>query len=122
MSSFGVSLPIMYDSTDGFQMLKKIRDVVKQNFKMLVLTNPGERVMEPDFGVGLKKYLFENYGHGTYQAIDTRIRKQVARYLPVVSINEINFGQTGIESNILDVSIHYTIPAIAESDLIEFTI
>ena len=122
MSSFGIALPINYDSVDGFRMLKKIKNVIKQNFKMLLLTNPGERVMEPAFGVGLKQYLFENYGHGTFQSIDTNIRKQTAQYLPVISITEINFGQSGIDESLLAISIVYSIPAIAESDLIEFTI
>lgn len=122
MSSFGVALPINKDSTDGFRMLKKIRDVIKQNFKMIVLTNPGERVMEPDFGVGLKRYLFENFGQATYQNIDSRIRSQVAKYLPVVLIQEINFSQMQNDNNLLSLSISYSIPSIADSDLIEITI
>ena len=67
-------------------------------------------------------YLFENYGHGTFQSIDTNIRKQTAQYLPVISITEINFGQSGMDESLLAISIVYSIPAIAESDLIEFTI
>jgi len=122
MSSFGVALPLNYDSTDGFRMLKRIKEVIKQNFKMLVLTNPGERVMEPEFGVGLKQYLFENFGQGTFQAIDTKIRKQTAKYLPVIAIREINFGQSTTNENLLALSISYSIPAISDSDLIEFTI
>jgi len=122
MSSFGVALPLNYDSTDGFRMLKRIKEVIKQNFKMLVLTNPGERVMEPEFGVGLKQYLFENFGQGTFQAIDTKIRKQTAKYLPVIVIREITFGQSATNENLLALNISYSIPAISDSDLIEFTI
>tara|TARA_B100000131_G_scaffold52352_1_gene47051 strand:- start:9300 stop:9668 length:369 start_codon:yes stop_codon:yes gene_type:complete len=122
MSSFGVALPLVKDNTDGFRMLKKAKDVIRQNFKMLILTNPGERVMDPEFGVGIKTFLFENFGHGTFQQIDTRIRAQTAAYLPSVSIQEINFGQTGIDENLLALRITYVIPAIAESDLLEFTI
>jgi phage baseplate assembly protein W len=122
MSSFGVALPLSYDSADGFRMLKRIKEVIKQNFKMLVLTNPGERVMEPEFGVGLKQYLFENFGQGTFQAIDTNIRSQTAKYMPVIAIREINFGQSTTNENLLALSISYSIPAISDSDLIEFTI
>ena len=60
MSSLGVKLPLARDSSDGFGMIKNFKTMIKQNFKMLLLTNPGERVMEPDFGVGRKKFLFEN--------------------------------------------------------------
>ena len=66
MASYGVALPLPYDSGDGFTMLKHIKRVAKQNFKMLILTVPGERVMEPKFGVGLKRYLFENFSETVY--------------------------------------------------------
>ena len=49
MSSIGIKLPLTYNSADGFTMIKTIRQMIKQNFKMLILTNPGERVMEPQF-------------------------------------------------------------------------
>ena len=61
MASIGVALPITKDSSDGFTMLKSFRKTIKQNFKMLILTSPGERVMEPEFGVGIRRFLFENY-------------------------------------------------------------
>ena len=34
--------------------------VVDQNLKMVLLTSPGEKLMNVNFGVGLRKYLFEN--------------------------------------------------------------
>jgi len=122
MSSFGVALPLVNDSTDGFQMLKTAKDVLKQNFKMLILTDPGERVMDPEFGVGIRQFLFENFGHGTFQQIDTKIRSQVAIYMPSILITEINFGSSGVDENLLAINISYAIPTIAETDLLEFTI
>ena len=122
MSSLSVKLPLERDSSDGFQMNKSFISLIRQNFKMLLLTSPGERVMEPDFGVGIKRYLFENFGQATYQNIDSRIRSQVAKYLPVVLIQEINFSQMQNDNNLLSLSISYSIPSIADSDLIEITI
>lgn len=122
MASYGVALPLTYDSGDGFTMLKRIKDVAKQNFKMLILTNPGERVMEPDFGVGLKRYLFENFSETVYADIDSRIRKQVATYMPILIIQEIEFMSSDQDNNYLAVSIAYQIPGLGATDLLEFTI
>jgi uncharacterized protein len=122
MASYGVALPLTYDTGDGFTMLKRIKDVAKQNFKMLILTNPGERVMAPDFGVGLKRYLFENFSDSVYAEIDTRIREQVSIYMPAILIQEIEFASTDQDNNHLAIFISYRIPAIAETDLLEFTI
>ena len=59
MSSIGVALPLLRSSNDGFEMLKTIKETVKQNLKTIILTNPGERIMDPEFGVGIRRFLFE---------------------------------------------------------------
>ena len=122
MASYAVALPLVLDSRDGYAMLKSLRKVIKQNLKMLILTNPGERIMEPDFGVGLKRYLFENYGTGVEAQIDTKIREQTAIYLPAVKIIQVYFGTTDPDNNFLAISINYTIPDIGAKELLEFTI
>ena len=122
MSSLGVKLPLRYSTTDGYQMTKTIKAVIKQNLKMLLLTVPGERIMEPTFGVGLKTYLFENYTENTYAEIDSQIKKQVKRYMPAVSIKNIAFSDSNSDFNTLAISIIYTIPNLGIRDLLEFTI
>ena len=122
MSSIGVKLPVARDPSDGFGMLKSFRNMIKQNFKMLLLTYPGERVMDPDFGVGLKKYLFENFNDSTFAKIERNIVKQVGLYLPVVEILEISFDATEQDNNTLGVRIEYGIPNLNLKDLLEFTI
>ena len=122
MASYGVSLPLELDDGDGFEMIKSIKKLIKQNLKMILLTDPGERVMEPKFGVSMKTYLFENYGTGTEAKIDSKIRKQVNTYLPVVSIIDIAFGIADADNNRLAFSIFYAIPELDDKDLLEFTI
>mgnify|MGYP003627190515 CR=1 FL=1 len=122
MASFGVRLPLRRDSGDGFVMIKDFKRLVKQNFKMLLLTVPGERVMEPKFGVGLKTFLFE-LNDATYsQRIENRIRKQTALYLPLVEIDDIFFDASGMHSNSMRISIKYSMPKIGATDLLQFTI
>ena len=122
MASVGPKLPHTLDSGDGYTSIKTLKTLIKQNFKMLILTNPGERVMNPDFGVGIRQYLFENFESDVYARIDTRIREQTSVYLPIVSIQSIEFGTGGIDDNSLGLRIEYGIPDIAARDLLEFTI
>ncbi len=71
-------IPLVYDSTDGpYQLNKNLKDTFKQNLKMLVLTSPGERIMAPEFGVGLYRFLFEPIGDDTFSNISQRIKEQV---------------------------------------------
>ena len=58
MIGISPKLPLRVDSVDGFYALtKKITETLQQNLKMLVLTAPGERMMNPEFGVFLKMHL-----------------------------------------------------------------
>tara|TARA_R110002020_G_scaffold395617_4_gene605658 strand:+ start:671 stop:1039 length:369 start_codon:yes stop_codon:yes gene_type:complete len=122
MASIGVALPLTKNDIDGFTMLKKVADAAKQNLKMLLLTIPGERVMDSDYGVGLKKYLFNNFTQETYSEIDSKIRQQIAIYMPAIQISEIRFSDSEQDTNKLAVSISYYLPGISVSDLLQFTI
>ena len=89
---------------------------------MLILTNPGERVMDPNFGVGMKRYLFENYHEDVTTQIETRINEQIDIYMPSVKIRGILFDASNIDSNSLGVTIKYELPQIGVKDLLQFTI
>lgn len=121
MSSIAVRLPLNRSSADGFEMLKNIQDTIKQNFQMLVMTNPGERVMDPVYGVGISQYLFLNFTENVEQKIRTKIRDQVNIYMPALSVLNINF-QSERDYNSMNVSISYSIPSLGTTDLLEFTI
>ena len=60
---------------------------------MLLLTSPGERVMDPVFGVGIRRYLFEQATTETYEIVSEAISRQVALYLPHVEISSFNIEE-----------------------------
>jgi len=122
MASLAPKLPLTLDSGDGYTSIKRLKVLIKQNFKMLILTNPGERVMSPDFGVGIREFLFENYESNVYARIESRIIEQANRYIPIINIKRIEFGAERIDENSLSIRVEYTIPDIAARDLLEFTI
>ena len=52
MAGLAARLPLQTSLTDGvYDLLKDIKSVTAQNIKMIVFTNPGERVMDINFGV-----------------------------------------------------------------------
>ena len=83
MEGIAVKLPLSYSNEDGpYTLNKTLGENVKQNFRNLILTVPGERIMLPEFGVGLYQMLFEPMAGKTYQEITTRIYEQTERYMP----------------------------------------
>jgi phage baseplate assembly protein W len=122
MASISVALPLTRDSADGFTMNKTLRATIKQNFKMLILTSPGERVMEPEFGVGLRNFLFQNFDESTFYDIENAIKLQTKAYMPVIKIVNIDFGVERKDQNLLGLTIVYDIPSIASAETLQITI
>ena len=122
MSSLAVQLPLTKDSIDGFKMIKDFRTLIKQNFKMLLLTNPGERIMQPSFGVGIHTFLFSQFSEPTYAEIQDKILEQVATYMPVITVHAMDFQSGELDNNRLDIRIQYSIPTLNVKELLQFTI
>ena len=120
--SLALKLPLSRNSGDGFTMIKNYRELIKQNFKMLLLTNPGERIMAPNYGVGINQFLFSNFDQATFNSIESKIRSQTSAYLPIIQIEEIAVDSTAMDSNTLALQIKYAIPTLNYTDLLEFTI
>ena len=98
-----------------------VGNAINQNFKMLILTMPGERVMLPDYGVGIKRYLFSRFGEDINSQIKTRINDQVATYMPVIKIGQILFDDSEIDRNIIGIRIEYSIPSLGVNDSLQVT-
>lgn len=122
MSSLSVKLPLAYDDRDGYQMIRSMRTLVKQNLKMLLLTIPGERIMVPSFGVGIKQYLFENFDSSVSARIRSNINSQARTFMPYISIDTISFGGSDLDLNRMQIAIRYAIPSLKIEDLLTFTI
>ena len=111
---YTAKLPLSYDYEDGaFKLTKGVPETVKQNFKNLLLTIPGEKMMDPDFGVGLQQLLFENEDDNIYPLLNERIQTQVSRYMSFLDIINV---ETGFEEHTLHVRIDYFISALGISD------
>lgn len=123
MIGYSPKFPLQIDDLVGAYTLNTtIKEVVRQNFINLVLTSPGERIMDINFGVGARRYLFEQNTSGLQTQIARDVHTQVKRYLPFISLNSIKFNTSelldGFVDQILDISISYSIPSTGEEDTI----
>jgi phage baseplate assembly protein W len=126
VSGLSPKLPLNIDEINGYALNQNFKEVARQNLKMVILTSPGERLMIPEFGVGIRNYLFENVNTSTFNTIRQRIINQVASYLPYITIRNIEFtserndGISGVEpssnSNYVNIQIRYSVPSMFISD------
>jgi len=127
MAGLSPKLPLLLDSEYGtYKVNKTYIDMIKQNFKHLLLTIPGEKVMDPYFGVGLIKYLFEQDTVAVRGGISDRIEKQLDVYMPFIELLEINFigfeDHVEAEPGILSMEIKYRVPDLNVVDLLEISV
>jgi uncharacterized protein len=111
-SGLSPKLPLQLDVQDGYSLNKTHIEMVGQNLKMLILTAPGERIMDPLFGVGIRNYLFEMNHSLTYEEIEVRISRQVNKYMPFLEVRTIFLGPDDVQEgdpNLMKVQIEYFI-------------
>mgnify|MGYP003142409753 CR=1 FL=1 len=126
LQGLSVSLPLRYDNEDGpYRLNKTLKQVVKQNFKNLILTSPGERVMLPTFGAGVRRLLFEPLTPETFSKVSQRISSQVTKFMSYLNIENISFitsdQDSSLSSNSVRLIIKYNIGPINDSDTLIIT-
>tara|TARA_R100000005_G_C5003749_1_gene212408 strand:+ start:4675 stop:5049 length:375 start_codon:yes stop_codon:yes gene_type:complete len=121
MPGIAAKLPLTIDIEDGpYSLIKDYATLMRQNLKMLVLTAPGERMMIPGYGVGLRNFLFENKGQNVQNDIKAKIKEQVKIYLPFIKILNIKFFDS--EENTLSLQISYFVESLTLRDLITINV
>ena len=127
--SHGVSpqLPLGNPESDGaYGLNKTIPEAVKQNIKHLLLTNPGEKMMDPTFGVGLRRLLFEQDIRYVQSEIEARIQNQVRMYIPHIILLDVEllnrYEESALSPNAISIKIKYRIIPLNEQDLLDITI
>ena len=121
MSNFSVKYPLEFNNvSNGFEVINKenLEELTRFNLKNILLTIPGERIMMPNFGVGVKMYLFEQ-NNTDLSPLEFRIKSQIRRYAPYVQVLNLNLEAF---DNSLRISIRYEVKEANISDILELDI
>lgn len=106
---YSVKLPLQLSPADGpFALNKTLLSVVRQNIKMIIFTSPGERIMDSNFGVGIRSYLFEQNTEIAKINLRDRIIQQIRTYLPFVTIVNVAVTSNEQAENAIYVKLEYT--------------
>jgi len=107
--------------------MSELTEVVNQNIKMILLTNPGERIFNNDFGVGLTRYLFLMRsqvingvdGDSNYPPLREYILSQLKTYMPYVTVGNLEIFPS---ENLITVKFNYFINDSQTSSTFDLTI
>ena len=81
---------------------------VKNNVKLLLRTERGERLMQPNLGVALRRFLFQQIDSDTIISIQNEIIDSMGFWLPFVEIKDIKVS-TDDNRNIININITFNI-------------
>ena len=90
--AIGIRFPFNVEGV--FYSTYTTKEQAKNNLINILLTEPGERIFLPNFGVGLRQLLFEN--EINEDSLKEQIYSQVEQYLPQITITNITVSRSPI--------------------------
>ena len=107
----GIDFPtsIIPDGDGFFKGTKTTEDAIKSNIRLLLLTQRGERVMQPNLGVNLRRFLFEPITENTAVEIENDIVSTFAFWLPFVQIRDIQIDLSNQDANTIGIKLIFKV-------------
>ena len=84
----------------------KNENAVKESIKNLILTDPGERLMQPFLGGGIRELLFENLMPRTIKTIENRVRDTIELREPRCELIDVSVS-ANLDENSVRVIIQF---------------
>jgi len=109
----GVSLP--FSAKGVFNKTYSTKDQIKSNLVNLLLTDKGERIMNPEFGADLRKSLFENMTVDSTELLRIKIIDAINIFIPEVELGNIDI-ENDFDYNTLNVTVNYRLRISNEPD------
>jgi phage baseplate assembly protein W len=110
--TIGVRFPL--NNVNIFKGTTTVKEQVKSNLINLLLTEQGERVNEPDFGVGLKRLLFEQ--NINKEKLEEKINFQIGFYIPEITLMSVSVGSIDDENKVyLTISYRFNLDGTTDA-------
>lgn len=109
--AIGVKLP--FSGKAVFNSTFQSKDAIKANLINFFLTGRGERFLNPNFGSGLRNFLFENINEGTLRGAKENIKSLLEVYFPRIIVRDLTLQSNPDENTI----IFYLKYEVSETDI-----
>ncbi len=102
----GIRFPLDHSPEGFFYKTKTVLEQSKANLQNLLLTTPGERIFQPEFGSQLKNIVFEQ-GEDIPNRIEEAIRSATDSFLSYINIINVFTIQ---EKNQVNIQVEFSVP------------
>jgi len=106
--SKGVGIKIPFDGSIGLNITYTTKEATKSNILNFLLTGKRERIMNPNFGAGIREQLFEQITSNNIENIEDIIKFGLNDYFPQVQLNNLTVNSFP-DQNIIQIYFSYSI-------------
>ena len=106
-----LSMSFKFNPLSGDLITLKNENAIARAVRNIVLTTPGEKFFDPDFGSSVSEILFENVDDITAVSIEDEIKSSLKNYEPRVELINVTVDPN-FDANQFDVRITYRIVGI----------
>lgn len=86
----GWAFPPRLDGATGEVTLAAYEEDVAQSIIIILATSPGERVMRPDFGAGLRELVFASATATTTATVRQRVEEALIEWEPRITVDQVD--------------------------------
>ena len=115
-AAVGVDLP--FNAPGVFRSNFTTKQAIKNNLINYFLTNPGERPLNPNFGGGLRSFIFEQISTDNLDFLKERISNDLRTFFPNIEINNLEILRQE-DLNTITVSLTYSVINTNINDTLE---
>lgn len=87
---------------------------VRESIRLILMTDPGERLMRPAFGVGLRRFLFEPNVPATHRLLEESVRTGLRRWEPRIRVTRVEVAAHDAAE--ASVTVSYELVATGEAE------
>jgi phage baseplate assembly protein W len=106
--SKGIGIKIPFDGPTGLNITYTTKDAVKSNILNFFLTGRRERIMNPNFGAGIREQLFEQITQGSIDTMESIIEFGLNSNFPQITLNKLQINSSP-DNNIIQIYFSYFI-------------
>lgn len=117
----GVGVGLPFNAPAVFPITYTTKEAIKNNLINYFLTNKNERYLNNDFGANIKAFIFEQVSNDSLSFLKDDIQTKINQYFPNIEVNNLEVTQFQ-DTNIVNISLNYSIPYTNISDKLEITL
>ena len=87
---YGLIFPLGSNNNNGYFAKQSGAELIKNNLKQLILTDRGERIMLPNFGMSLRRFLFQPLDEQLFEEIKEEILFNLAKYAKNITVIKLS--------------------------------